>query len=112
MPEHETTVEFIARVQAYCDAATDGPLIGFQEYVHSEWFVQTTGGDIVARFGGQETSEANATLFAQSRTDLPRALKALEYVRGHYKSRLGVMLGEAFDRVLARILSGEEVDDG
>ncbi len=42
------------------------------------WFIETNDNLTVAYFGNGPTSEANATLWAASRTDIPRLVKALE----------------------------------
>jgi hypothetical protein len=117
----ETTPAFIARGLAYCDAATEPPWYSSSNSVGTK--PNPCGGyppppDVLfnqddGEYVDNPNAEADGIFAAQSRTDLPRALKALEYAIRRLKDA-NVMFDDEgeLDRSITRIVNGEEVDDG
>ena len=123
MSQHETTAEFLARVQGYCDAATDGPWFhkmhqgNGPEEVESN-VVNEAMKVLVAECGAYELEgdiqpEYDGRFIAQSRTDLPRLVRALEYAMSRLNDANPTYDDEGeLSLTMAHIRNGEEVDDG
>lgn len=117
----ETIPEFIARAQAYCDAATKPPWYSSRYSVGTK--PDPVGGwptkpDVLFNQNDGEyvenpNAEKDGVFAAQSRTDLPRALKALEYIVPRYIGMLHPASGGGLhieEKIIGHILSGGELN--
>lgn len=110
MSDEPTLESMLDAITARCDAATEGPWLTGR---HSNpdcnvRYVYPEGGDpvcseVCSTYGELEKNVANSDFIAASRTDVPRLLKALEYILA-IEPELGGRI--------TRIMSGEEPDDG
>jgi len=106
----EAIPEFISRVQAYCDAANvQAPMPWIPIGLEGGW---DGIGDADKRglFARRLSDDTPSEFVLGASADLPRALKALEFLDEYVVPF--VRLPKDKRDEFARILNGEEVDDG
>ena len=108
---HERIDQFIARVKANCEAATDGPWEDKHGMVWGYCPLIDRSEPKTEGITGKETHDYDRKFIASSRTDLPRALAALEYAC-EILNRVGVTPDDRYLLQITAILNGEGGDDG